>query len=229
MAHVETSAREVAIREIQSDRFGTADAGVQQREEDGAIAAAHDRGAVAAGDQAGDLRGRQGRHDLAGQADIAEAAEGVVVGVAGGAQPGAEAAHLAEIAVAGIGAVGGEADEIGDDVIGTEAVRIQRRPILDEAAGEAGQRLPIGLDGAGRLAFDHAAGQVGGDEGGQQGVGKGLVHGPSMDALRAREVKAAPPRTAGLLGAAGGWRQRRLDEGQRDGLTTDEQGRWSSG
>ena len=30
-----------------------------------------------------------------------------------------------------------------------------------------------------------------------------------MDALLAREVKAAPPRTAGLLGAAGGWRQRR--------------------
>ena len=31
VAHVETAAREVAIREVQSDRFGTADAGVQQR------------------------------------------------------------------------------------------------------------------------------------------------------------------------------------------------------
>ena len=99
--------------------------------------------------------------------------------------------------MAGIGAVGGEAGEVGDDVIGADGVRIQGCPILDEAAAKAGQRLPIGLDGAGRLAFDGAAGEVGGDEGGQQGVGKGLVHGPSMDARRAREVKPRSPGAAG--------------------------------
>ena len=46
--------------------------------------------------------------------------------------------------------------------------------------------------------------------GGEEWIAGGQgVHRPSMDALLAREVKAAPPRTAGLLGAAGGWRQRR--------------------
>ena len=165
--------RQGAVREVQSDRFGTVDAGVQQREEDRAIAAAHDGVGVAAGDQAGDLRGRQRRHDLAGQPHVAQAPERVVIRVAGRAQPGAEAAHLAEVAVTGVGAAGGEAGEVGDDVIGADGVRIQGCPILDEAAGEAGQRLPIGLDGAGRLALDGTAGQVGGDEGGQKGVGKG--------------------------------------------------------
>ena len=98
----------------------------------------------------------------------------------------------------------------GLDVIGAEAVRVERRPVLLQAAGEAGQRLPVGGDRAGRLPLHRAAGQVGGDEGGEEWIAGGQgVHRPSMDALLAREVKAAPPRTAGLLGAAGGWRQRR--------------------
>ena len=88
------------------DRLGAADAGVQQREEDRAITAAHHRGGVAAGEQAGDLRGAQRRHDRAGQPHVAQAPERVVGGVAGRAQPVPEAAHLAEVAVAGIGAVG---------------------------------------------------------------------------------------------------------------------------
>ena len=167
MADEQPALRQGAVREVQSDRLRAADARVQQRQEDRAIAAAHLRGGVAAGEQAGDLLRCQRRHDPAGQADVAEAAERVVGGIAGGAQPGAEAAHLAEVAVTGVGAAGGEAGEVGDDVVGAEAVRIQRRPILDEAAGEAGQRLPIGLDGAGRLALEGTAGQVGGDEGGQ--------------------------------------------------------------
>ena len=81
--------------------------------------------------------GVSGGHDRVGQADVAEAAEGVVVGIASGVQPTEEAAHLAEVAVAGIRAVVGEADEIGDDVIGTEAVRVQGRPVFPEAAAEA--------------------------------------------------------------------------------------------
>ena len=152
MADEQPALRQGAVREVQSDRFRTADAGVQQREEDRAIAAAHGRCRIAAGEQAGDLGGRQRRHDLARQADVAEAAEGVVGGIAGGAQPGAEAAHLAEVAVTGVGAAGGEAGEVGDDVIGAEGFRIQGCPILDEAALEPRERLPIGLDGAGRLA-----------------------------------------------------------------------------
>ena len=79
--------RQGAVREVQLDRFGTADAGVQEREEDRAIAAAHHRGSVAAGEQAGDLRGCQGRHDLAGQPHVAQAPERVVIRVAGRAQP----------------------------------------------------------------------------------------------------------------------------------------------
>ena len=190
-----------AVREVQLDRFGAAEVGVEQREEDRAVAAAHHRGAVVAGEQAGDPRGRQGRHDRPGQADVAEPAEGVVVGVAGGAQPGAEAAYLAEGAVAGGRAEAGEADEGGDHVVGADPVRIQGRLILDKAAAKTGQRLPVGLDGAGRLAFDGAASEVGLDEGWEERDGGGSsVHGPSMDALSAAEVKAMLPRIGRFRG-----------------------------
>ena len=66
VADEQPALRQRAVREVQSDRFRTADARVQQREEDRAITAAHGRCRIAAGDQAGDLGGRQGRHDLAG-------------------------------------------------------------------------------------------------------------------------------------------------------------------
>ena len=119
--------------------------------EDRAITAAHDRGAVTAGEQTGDLRGRQRRHDFAGQTDIAEAAEGVVLRVAGRAQPVTEAAHLAEVAVTGVGAEGGEAGQVGDDVIGADSVGIERHPVLPSAADEAAEGLAVGADGAGDL------------------------------------------------------------------------------
>ena len=83
---------------------------------------AHRGGGIAAGQQAPDLGGREGRHDRLGQTHGAEAAEGIVGGGAGGAQPGAEAAHLAEGAVAGGGALGGETGEGGDHVIGAAAI-----------------------------------------------------------------------------------------------------------
>ena len=130
MAHVETAAREVAVREVQSDRFGTADTGIEQGEEDRPIAAAHDRGGLAAGEQAADLGRRQRRHDRVGQADVAEAAEGVVGGIAGGVQPTEEAAHLAEVAVASIGPMGGEPGQVGDDVVGTDLAGIPAAPRL---------------------------------------------------------------------------------------------------
>ena len=101
-----------AVCQVQVGRFGTADAGIEEGEEDRPIAAAPHRGGVAAGKQPGDLGRGQGRHDRVGQADVAEAAEGVVGGIAGGAEPGAEAAHLAEVAMAGGGTVGGEAGEV---------------------------------------------------------------------------------------------------------------------
>ena len=114
--------------------------------------------------QAPDLGGHLGRHDRLGQTHGAEATEGVVGGGAGGAQPGAEAAHLAEGAVAGSGALGSEAGEGGDHVIGAAAVRVQRGPVLLETALEARERLAVGGDRAERLALDGTAGQVGGDE-----------------------------------------------------------------
>ena len=134
VADAQPALRPGAVREVQLDRFGTADAGVQQREKDRPVAAAHHRGGVAASDQAGDLRGCERRHDLAGQPHVAEAAERVVVGVAGGVQPTEEAAHLAEVAVASIGPMGGEPGQVGDDVVGTDLAGIQRRPVFPEAA-----------------------------------------------------------------------------------------------
>ena len=90
----------------------------------------------------------------------------------------------------GVGAAGGEAGEVGDDVVGAEAVRVKRRPVLLQATGEAGERLAVGGDRAGRLPLHRAAGQVGLDEGGQEQVGgEGGVHGPSMDALLGPAVK----------------------------------------
>ena len=84
--------------------------------------------------------------------------------------------------MAGVGTEAGETGEVGDDVIGAEAVRVERRPVLLQATGEAGQRLPVGLDGAGRLAFDGAAGQVGLDEGWEERRERGRRTGllPSM-------------------------------------------------
>ena len=93
--------------------------------------------------------------------------------------------------MAGVGAAGGEADEVGDDVVGPDAVRVQRSFVLLEAALEARERLAVGGDRAGRLALHRAAGQVGLDEGGQERLAGGQgVHRPSMDALSAAEVKA---------------------------------------
>ena len=134
-------------------RLRTADAGIEEGEEDRPIAAASRRRGIATGQQPSDLLRGQGRHDRLGQADVAEAAEGVVGGVAGGTQPVPEAAHLAEVAVPGAGAVVGEAGEVGDHVIGPEPVRVHGPPVLLEAALEAGERLAIGLRRAGRFAL----------------------------------------------------------------------------
>ena len=180
-----------AVRQVQVGRFGTADTGIQQRQEDRPIAAAAHRRGVAAGQQPSDLLGDQGRHDRLGQADVAEAAEGVVGGVPGSAQPGAETTHLAEVTVAGGGPVVGEASEVSDHVIGPEPVGVQRGPVLLKAAGEAGQRLTVGGDRAGRLALDGTAGEVSVDEGREEQVaGRSGVHGLSMDALLAAAVKS---------------------------------------
>ena len=93
--------------------------------------------------------------------------------------------------MAGGGTMGGEAGQVGDDMVGAEVVRIQRGPVLLEAAGEARERLAVGLRRAGRLALDGTAGQVGGDEGGEgRYVGGGGIHGSSMDALLGAAVKS---------------------------------------
>ena len=152
--HEQAALREPAVGEIQVGRLRTADAGIEERQEDRPIAAPPHRGGIAAGQQPSDLLRGQGRHDRLGQAHVAEPPEGIVAGIAGGAQPGPEAAHLAEGAVAGGGTEAGEAGEVGDDVIGAAAVRIERGCVLLEAAQEAGERLAVGGEGAGRFPLD---------------------------------------------------------------------------
>ena len=86
-------------------------------------------------------------------------------------------------------------------MVGAEAIGVERRPVLPQAAQEAGERLAVGLRRAGRFPLDRAAGQVGCDEGGKgRSGGQRGVHGPSMDALLAREVKSGSSGFAGLLG-----------------------------
>ena len=99
--------------------------------------------------------GASGGTILWGRRTLRRPREGVVVGVAGGAQPGAEAAHLAEVAVTGVGAAGGEEGEVGDDVVGAEAVRAERCRVLLQAAGEARRRDRDDRDRHGRQLYTH--------------------------------------------------------------------------
>ena len=84
-----------------------------------------------------------------GEADVAEAAERVVLQGACGAQPAEEAVDLAVVAVTGVQAVGLVPGEVGDDVVGPEGCRVERGPVGPEDLAEAPEGFAVGAEGLG--------------------------------------------------------------------------------